>query len=167
MTVSRQESGAFNRQIDDEQSVTAAGSAVKAGLAYFASVFAIGFLLGMIRVPFLAPLLGDLIAVLIELPIILTSAWLMCGKLVRSFHVAPTFGSRFAMGGYALVVLLIAELALSTLVFGNSINDHLYRICQHLKRSGWRARLRLGCFLQCRLHWLNSKRSIGLNDEAV
>ena len=42
-----------------------------AGLAYFASVFAIGFVLGLIRIPFLVPLFGDITAVLIELPIIL------------------------------------------------------------------------------------------------
>jgi hypothetical protein len=122
--IGSQESGASDRH-NNGLSALAAGSAMKAGLVYFASVFAIGFVLGMIRVLFLAPLFGDLIAVLIELPVILTSAWLICWKLVRSFNVSPTIGSRSVMGAVALVVLLIAEFALSTLVFGNSIIDHL------------------------------------------
>lgn len=103
----------------------AEGSAVKAGLVYFVSVFAIGFILGMIRIPFLAPLFGDLNAVLIELPIILSMAWLICLKLVRTFYVPSTIGSRLVMGGVALVILLIAELTLSTLVFDKSIIEHL------------------------------------------
>jgi hypothetical protein len=103
----------------------AEGSAVKAGLVYFVGVFAIGFVLGMIRIPFLAPLFGDLNAVLIELPIILCMAWLICLKLVRTFYVPRTIGARLVMGGVALLILLIAEFALSTLVFGNSIIDHL------------------------------------------
>ena len=103
----------------------AEGSAVKAGLVYFVSVFAIGFILGMIRIPFLATLFGDLNAVLIELPIILGLAWLICLKIVRTFHVPPIVSSRLVMGGVALVILLIAEFALSTLAFGSSIIDHL------------------------------------------
>jgi hypothetical protein len=102
----------------------AEGSAVKAGLVYFVSVFAIGFILGMIRIPFLAPLFGDLNAVLIELPIILGLAWLICLKIVRTFHVPPIISSRLVMGGVALVILLTAEFALSTLAFGKSIIDH-------------------------------------------
>lgn len=123
--ISSQDSGTSDRRISNGLFALAVGSAMKAGLVYFAILFAIGFVLGVIRVPFLAPLFGDLIAVLIELPIILTSAWLICCKLVRSFNVSPTVGSRLVMGGFALVVLLIAEFALSTLVFGNSIIDHV------------------------------------------
>jgi hypothetical protein len=67
-----QDSGISDQQIKRGLREFAASSAMKAGLVYFASVFAIGFVLGMIRVPILAPLFGDFIAVLIELPIILT-----------------------------------------------------------------------------------------------
>ncbi len=114
---------------DRQSSKRVAGSARKrsltAGLAYFVIVFVIGFVLGLIRVLFLFPLFGDLTAVLIELPIILTFAWLICRKLVSSMNVPLTIDSRSVMGGLALVLLLIAELVLSTIVFGNSIIDHL------------------------------------------
>jgi hypothetical protein len=103
----------------------AGNPSLTAGLAYFAIVFAIGFVLGLIRIPFLVPLFGDITAVLIELPAILTLAWLVCRKLVSSMNVPLTIGSRAVMGGLALILLLSAELAFSTIVFGNSIIDHL------------------------------------------
>ena len=97
---------------------------LRAGLAYFGIVFAIGFLLGAIRVTVLVPLVGELLAVLLEIPIVLTSAWLICRWLVRWLNVPPSIGSRLAMGGLALVLLLVAEVVLSTLVFGNSMQEH-------------------------------------------
>ncbi len=104
--------------------MSARKTVVLVGLAYFAVVFALGFAMGLIRVPFLAPVVGDLAAVLIELPIILTLAWLVCRKLLSSFDVPPTIGSRAVMGGLALVLLLIAEFVLSTIVFGISVTGH-------------------------------------------
>ena len=41
---------------------------IKAGIAYFALVFGAGFVLGMIRVPFLVPRLGERVAELVEMP---------------------------------------------------------------------------------------------------
>lgn len=40
-----------------------------AGLAYFAVVFAAGFALGVLRVLFAMPILGETVAVLFELPV--------------------------------------------------------------------------------------------------
>ena len=114
---------AVGQQVD-WRAKSGSNSALRAGLAYFASVFGIGFLMGMIRVPFLVPAVGELTAVLVELPIILGLAWVICRRLVRSFEVPRTVTARFTMGGLALLLLLGAELALSTLVFGYSILDH-------------------------------------------
>ena len=73
----------------------AKGNSLIAGLAYFAIVFALGFVLGLVRVPFLVPRVGETTAVLIELPIILTLAWLTCRRLVSSLEVPPRTGSRW------------------------------------------------------------------------
>ena len=50
--------------------------AVRAGLAYFAVVFAIGFALGTLRILMLIPQFGELASVLAALPLMLFTSWL-------------------------------------------------------------------------------------------
>lgn len=50
-----------------------------AGLAYWAVVFALGFVLGTIRVTWVIPAVGLMPATLLELPIILGASWLAPG----------------------------------------------------------------------------------------
>lgn len=99
--------------------------AVLAGLAYFAIVFAAGFALGAIRVVLLIPRIGETAAVLIELPVILTVAWIACSWLVTAFDVPRQSGPRLLMGGAAFLTLMCAELGLSVLAFGRTAIDHL------------------------------------------
>ena len=74
---------------------------LKAGSFYFLWVFGLGFVLGTIRTLFLAPIAGDLIAVLIELPVILTFAWILCARLIKRFEVSNDLASRASMGAIA------------------------------------------------------------------
>lgn len=97
---------------------------VKAGFAYFAFVFGIGFLLGTFRVVVAIPHFGERLAVLTELPIILTAAWMICRWLVSHLEVPRDWQSRLAMGSFAFGLLMAAELFLSVTLFGNSIGDH-------------------------------------------
>ncbi|NJO33060.1 MAG: hypothetical protein HC869_07820 [Rhodospirillales bacterium] len=99
--------------------------AVLAGLAYFAMVFAAGFVLGTLRVFLLIPRVGETAAVLIELPVILGIAWLACRRLVAAFDVASKLTPRLVMGGVAFLTLMSAELGLSVLAFGRTFADHL------------------------------------------
>jgi hypothetical protein len=80
--------------------------------------------LGTIRTLFLAPIAGDLIAVLIELPVILTFAWILCARLIKRFEVSNDLASRASMGAIAFALLMCAELALSLWLFGNSITGY-------------------------------------------
>lgn len=98
---------------------------LKAGSAYFGIVFAVGFVLGTIRVLVLVPQFGELTSGLIELPIILTASWIICHWLIIRFSVPSIWQSRLTMGVLAFALLMIAELFLSILLFGNSINQHL------------------------------------------
>ncbi len=101
-------------------------NAIKAGIAYFAVVFGIGFVLGTLRVLVAAPRMGELASVLIELPIILTAAWIVCRRLVLRYAVPGRLPLRLAMGGVAFALLVFAELVLSVALFGNSIDQHLH-----------------------------------------
>jgi hypothetical protein len=104
-------------------------SALKAAFSYFAAVFAAGFLLGVARTLLIVPLTGDLPAVALELPVILTVSWLACGWALRRHPVARDTGARLVMGLASLILLLAAELAVSTLIAGRSLQEHiaLYR----------------------------------------
>lgn len=92
-------------------------TAVRAGLLYFAGVFAVGFLLGGIRMMLLVPTVGELLAVLIELPVILAASWLLCGRAVIRLQVSADPRARGIMGATALGMLLLAEIILATLLF--------------------------------------------------
>jgi hypothetical protein len=100
---------------------------VLAGIAYFALVFALGFLLGTVRTFFVrdAPSGGRLLGVLIELPIMLAASWFLCRYAVRRFNVAPAVGPRASMGGVAFALLLLAELLVGALLFGRTPAEHL------------------------------------------
>jgi hypothetical protein len=94
--------------------------AIVAGLAYFTVVFAFAFAIGVVRVLLVAPRLGETVAVLLELPLVLAASWWCCGVLVRHFAVAPRLIDRSVMGGLAFVVLQAAEGLLAVFVFSRS-----------------------------------------------
>jgi hypothetical protein len=102
-----------------------AATAIRAGVAYFAVVFAAGFVLGTIRILLLAPGIGQLAAVLVELPVMLAIAWLVCRWLVRRLAVGSAWTERLLMGVVAFVLLLAAELALALALFGGTVTGFL------------------------------------------
>ena len=104
-------------------------SALKAGFGYFAVVFIAGFMLGVARTLLIAPLTGDLAAVALELPLILTVSWVACGWAIRRHDVARESGARLVMSLASFILLMAAELTVSTLIAGRSLDQHfaLYR----------------------------------------
>ena len=83
-----------------------------AAIAYWAVVFALGFVLGTIRVTWVIPLVGLLPATALELPIILAASWFAAGWLVRRFMIErPSEG--LAVGALAFVIVMAAECALA------------------------------------------------------
>lgn len=99
--------------------------ALIAGVVYFAAVFSLGFLLGTVRVLVAAPRLGELGAVLLELPVMLTASWLICGVLMARFGVDARPSARGLMSVTALVLLLIAEPVGAMLLFGRTPGELL------------------------------------------
>ncbi len=88
-----------------------------AAVAYFAIVFAAGFVLGAVRVLLLEPTVGELGATLLEVPVILLLSWVACGWILDRLGVPPARSSRLLMGGVAFGLLMGAEVALSVLLF--------------------------------------------------
>lgn len=105
-----------------------------AGVAYFATIFAAGFTLGAIRTLFVAPRVGATLAVALELPLILTLAWMICRRLYRAFRVPHSRACAGAMGGVAFALLLGAEIGISMLLGARTIQEHfsLYGEPSHL-----------------------------------
>jgi hypothetical protein len=99
--------------------------ALQAGSIYFLLIFGLGFVLGTLRVLVVAPRLGALAAVLAELPVILTAAWLVCARVTAGFRVPRSWQARLVMGGIAFALLMLAELGLSVVLLGNSLVDYL------------------------------------------
>lgn len=104
-------------------------NALKAAVIYFAVVFAVGFVLGAIRVMIVAPQLGEAIATLIELPLMLIASWFVCTWTVRRFAVSPALGPRLVMGLLAFGLLIAAEMILGTVGFGRTLSEQIQAYC--------------------------------------
>jgi hypothetical protein len=97
----------------------------RAGSVYFAAVFALGFVLGVVRTLWLGPAVGELGAVALELPLMLAASWWLCRLLVGRFEVPAQFAERLGMGGWAFIMLMAAELFLSLVVMGSDWRQHM------------------------------------------
>ncbi len=83
-------------------------SVLRYSLLYFALVFAAGFALGVIRVLWLAPMLGERNAELAELPVMLVVITVAARFVVaRMPHPGP--GTCLATGALALALMLLVE----------------------------------------------------------
>ena len=122
------------------------------GTAYVAAVFAAGFVLGVLRTLVLMHLLGELTAVLVELPVILTIAWLVCTRILRRWPLSPP--AAVGMGAIAFLLLMGAEAGLSTLMAGRSLTEHLALYAQLPHQVGLAGQLAFALF-----PWIQARRS--------
>lgn len=90
-----------------------------AAAAYWGIVFALGFVLGTVRVLWLAPLVGLIPATLLELPIILAASWFAAGWILRRFAIAD-WREALTLGVLAFVLLMAAECALASALMGQT-----------------------------------------------
>ena len=93
---------------------------------YFAIVFAAGFLLGVLRVFYLVPYLGEVKAELLELP------WMLLVTFFVARALFPAFGNRkfsnpqrLSIGALALAYLLAAEFLVVLLIRQQGIAEYL------------------------------------------
>ncbi len=95
--------------------------ALAAAAAYFAIVFILAFLLGVVRALYLVPMVGELVAVLIEAPIVLFISWRAAGWIIGRFSVSARASDRLTMGLAAFLLLMTVEAAMSLLLFGRPL----------------------------------------------
>jgi hypothetical protein len=93
-------------------------SVLKASLAYFVIVFTFAFILGTVRVLVVAPRLGELVAVILEVPLVIFVSYLAARFCTARFAVPANKGPRLVMGLAAFALLMAVEFILSVLMFG-------------------------------------------------
>lgn len=96
-----------------------------AAAAYFAIVFSLAFMLGVARTLLLAPKVGEVMAVLIEAPIILLISWRAAIWSIRRFSIAALTSKRLTMGLVAFLLLMTVETAMSLLLFGRPLTQQI------------------------------------------
>lgn len=124
--------------------------ALIAGFIYAGSLLALGVVLGAFRTFVFEPWLGPWPALLIELPVILYAAWHLTGMAMEGRELTRTGAA--AMGGVAIVLLLIGEAAMSQILAGRTLLAHfaLYGEARH--QLGLIAQILAGLFPLIR-HW--------------
>ncbi|MDO6964495.1 hypothetical protein [Rhizobium alvei] len=81
---------------------------------YTAIVFLLGFAMGALRIFFLAPVIGDLAAVAVEIPIMLAFSALVAARVVR-LSAPLSIGDGIEIGLFSFLFLQIAESLLAGL----------------------------------------------------
>lgn len=100
-------------------------AASRSGIAYTLSVFVFAFAVGTIRVTLVAPRLGTLLAVVLEAPIVLVVSWRVSLWCNRHFNVRSDPRVRALMGAVAFSFLMLLELSVAVLVFGEPLDHYL------------------------------------------
>lgn len=95
--------------------------ALAAATIYFFVLFTLGFVLGTIRVLFVAPRIGVMGATLIEVPLMLIAAFFMCRWAVERWQVPPTLSVRGVMALWFLVLLALFETLVGVALFGRTL----------------------------------------------
>jgi hypothetical protein len=94
-----------------------------AAALYFAIVFAVGFLLGPVRVLLLEPVVGPTIAVLIEAPFMLVAIIWTAPYVVRRMKMSALIPNLLVMGCSAAALVLLADFAIGIPLRGIALAD--------------------------------------------
>ena len=98
---------------------------IRAGFAYFAIVLGTGFLLGLLRVPFIVPRIGERWAELAEMPIMAVTIFCAAGYILRRFPEVHRSGRCLVVGFLALALAVCAELGLAVTLQSKTLAEYL------------------------------------------
>lgn len=99
-----------------------ASAELRAALVYVFLAFALGFLLGPLREFLLAPALGRVAALAVELPVMLGFCWWLAPRAARG---VPRGAARLRMGFAALAMLLALEFGVGMALRGFTLAEWL------------------------------------------
>jgi hypothetical protein len=125
-----------------------------AGLVYFALVFGAGCVLGAVRVTFLVPRLGERMAELLEMPVMLVVVIFAARLVLRRFALSTSIGPPLAVGAIGLALLIAAELMLAVGLQDRSISQYIASR-DPISGSVYLAMLALYAATPCLLAWLS------------
>ena len=103
----------------------AVSKTIQAGLIYFAVVLGTGFALGVVRVPFLVPRIGERWAELAEMPIMAAVIYWAAGFVLRRFPEVATPSRSLTAGVLALALSVVAELGLATVLQDKTLAEFI------------------------------------------
>jgi hypothetical protein len=97
---------------------------VIAALVYFGLVLGTGFVLGIIRVPFIVPKIGERWAELAEMPIMATVIFISSGYILNRFPEIQTSTRSLIAGFLALALSVCAELGLAVALQSQTLVEY-------------------------------------------
>lgn len=100
-------------------------AAILAGLVYSGTIFLFAFAMGVLRTLVVAPRIGEVAAVLVELPVVLGASWLVCRWAQARFNLASRLKHGAVMGAVAFVALQATEAFVALALFGRPPGDYL------------------------------------------
>jgi hypothetical protein len=121
------------------------------GSLYFVAVFATGFVLGVLRTLVVLPVVGPLWAVLIELPVILGIAWLVCTRILQRRPLSQP--AAVGMGAVAFSLLMVGEAGISIVLARHSLVEHLALYAQLPHQLGLAGQLAFAALPWIQVRW--------------
>jgi hypothetical protein len=121
-------------------------AAARLGVAYFAFIFALGLIVGVIRELILEPAFGALPAMLIELPLMLGASWLLCRDALARAALPPALGAGIVMGAVAFALLMAVELAIALWTPGRTVGEYLQTFRSPAALLGLAGQVAFACF---------------------
>jgi hypothetical protein len=98
---------------------------VIAALVYFGLVLGTGFVLGIIRVPFIVPKIGERWAELAEMPIMATVIFISAGYILNRFPEIQTSTRSLIAGFLALALSVCAEIGLAVALQSETLVEYI------------------------------------------
>jgi hypothetical protein len=98
---------------------------IRPACVYFAIVLGTGFLLGMFRVPFVVPRIGERWAELAEMPIMGVTIFFAAGYVLQQFPAVHSASRALVVGFLALALVAFAELGLAVAFQNQTLGEYL------------------------------------------